>query len=215
MITHDAYRAVTFRSGKAGMMKTVLNSTRLLNLALRMREMVEGNVPGDVVECGVGGSALTLAREILDSDRTLWLYDTFSGLPYPGKHDGATAVFHAGQNVVSTDEVIKSLTYGLRFPAERLQIVAGHFSDSFDRDPRPREIALLHVDADWYDSVWLCLDAWYDKISVGGVVILDDFGYWSGCRQAFYEFIVKNKVTPAPLLNRSNEAAWWIKGEGR
>lgn len=193
-------------------MKTVVNHARLLNLALRTREVLERNVPGDVVECGVGGSALVLAKEILETNRHLWLYDTFVGLPEPRREDGPRAPRYVGCNALDPNDVLKSVR-GLGFPFERLRIVAGNFSETFERSgPHPKKIALLHVDCDWYESVQLCLTRWYNRVSVGGIVILDDYGYWPGCRQAFYEFSTLWKVRP--LLNRWDEAAWWVKGEG-
>ena len=49
-------------------------------------------------------------------------------------------------------------------------------------------IALLHIDADWYESVKLVLERLYDRVSPGGFVVLDDYGYWEGCRRAWSEF---------------------------
>lgn len=192
-------------------MKTVLNSTRLLNLALRTREVIEAEIPGDIIECGVGGSALVLAKELLNTKRNLWLYDTFKGLPEPGTKDGPRAPQYVGCNAVTAEEVAESIT-NMGFSPGNLLCVEGLFYESFYWQPQPQTIALLHIDADWYESVHLCLNHWYHQVSIGGIIILDDFGYWPGCRQAFYEFVHTFDIRP--MLNRCNEAAWWIKGEG-
>ena len=71
-------------------------------------------------------------------------------------------------------------------------------------------IAFLHIDADWYDSVQLALETFYDRVSTGGVIILDDFGHWEGCREAFYDFAADRGIKP--LLERfGHTQAYWIK----
>src|SRR5206468_12484893 len=53
----------------------------------------------------------------------------------------------------------------------------------------PELVSILHIDADWYDSVLLALNTFYDRVAEGGIVVLDDFGHKEGCREAFYDFI--------------------------
>jgi hypothetical protein len=48
---------------------------------------------------------------------------------------------------------------------------------------------LLHIDGDWYDSVKSCLDNLYDKVTPGGIIQFDDYGYWRGARKAIDEFL--------------------------
>ena len=45
------------------------------------------------------------------------------------------------------------------------------------------------MDADWYQSVKLCLETFYDRVASGGYVVFDDYGYWEGCRRAVDEFL--------------------------
>jgi O-methyltransferase len=76
----------------------------------------------------------------------------------------------------------------------------------------PERVALLHCDADWYDSVHIVLRTFYPLIPPGGCVILDDFGYWEGCREAFYDFCLQRGEKP--LLERLEaDQAYWIKGK--
>ena len=49
-------------------------------------------------------------------------------------------------------------------------------------------IALLHVDADWYQSVREVLEHLFARVAPGGFVVLDDYGYWQGCRRAWEEY---------------------------
>ncbi len=57
-----------------------------------------------------------------------------------------------------------------------------------------REIAILHIDADLYESVKLCLEKFYDSVQPGGYIVLDDYGDWEGCRIATDEFLKKRAL---------------------
>jgi O-methyltransferase len=171
------------------------------------------NIPGDLVECGVcnGGSAAALSLALRQSQRRLWLYDSFEGLPTPGALDGPAAGEFAGQCIGTVDNVKRALDI-VGWPEGRRVIRKGWFSDTF-MEPLPPEIALLHIDADWYDSCLLALRTFYDRVSDGGIILLDDFGHWEGCREAFYDFIADRHLKP--LLERfGHTQAFWVKGRG-
>ncbi len=87
----------------------------------------------------------------------------------------------------------------------------GWFSQTFNQ-PLPESVALLHCDADWFESVLLTVRTFYDLIPDGGIVVLDDFGWWEGARRAFYVFC--RETGEEPLLNRIGRIqAFWIKGK--
>lgn len=69
------------------------------------------------------------------------------------------------------------------FPLERAELRKGFFNESFVAHSVPASIAVLHVDADYYQSVLLTLETFYDRVAEGGVVILDDFGSFTGARK--------------------------------
>lgn len=171
-------------------------------------------VKGDIVECGVynGGSAAILARAILDcQDRKLWLYDTFKGLPSPDlPKDGSLAEEYAGEFQGSIDMVAQVLRR-TGFPLERTILRKGAFRDTF-KEPLPKAVALLHIDADWHKSVLGALQTFYPLIQEGGIIILDDFGHWEGAREAFYDFCAERDVKP--LIERAGYThAFWRKGQ--
>ena len=86
----------------------------------------------------------------------------------------------------------------------------GWFENTF-KMPLPEKIAFLHIDADWYASVTLALDTFYDRVEDGGIIVLDDFGHWEGCRESYYDFVQKKNIKP--LLERfGHTIAFWIKG---
>jgi len=168
-------------------------------------------IEGDFVECGVcnGGSAAAIACAFRGTKRHVWLYDSFEGLPEPNNVDGTDARDWVGKCLGSEDRVREALTLA-RFPEEDYTIRKGWFQDTFHQ-ALPGVISLLHIDADWYESVMFSLDTFYDRVSDGGIVVLNDFGHWEGCREAFYDFAQKRNLRPV-LERVGHTEAYWIKG---
>lgn len=157
----------------------------------RLAQVVDGDgVAGDVVECGVyqGGSAALLGYTLrqMSGPRHLWLFDSFQGLPPPTALDGARAQSRAG-TLAAGEARVRQLLHRVRAPEERIHIVPGWFQETFPRTQVER-VALLHIDADWYQSVKLCLEHFYDRLAPGAIVVLDDYGVWPGCEAAFQDF---------------------------
>jgi len=177
---------------------TVVDIARLKMLYKLTKEIDIASVPGDIVECGVfkGGSAVLITRAAHRShfDRRIWLYDSFEGLPRPTKEDGSEALerFHEGWNRGDMSEV-KKLFETFSVLDSRVHFVKGYFHDTF-QSISMSQIALLHIDADWYHSVKLCLERFYEFVQPGGFIALDDYGRWEGCRKATDEFIEKHNL---------------------
>ena len=191
-----------------------LNSFRMMRLVYRVRgytavfvprlvalyklseEINQRSVPGDIVECGVynGGSAAIMASLCQKSpvNRNVWLFDSFEGLPKPTDKDGNEALAYEGWCHGDLSKV-KEVLRKLRIPESRVHIVKGWFQDTFPNVEIP-EIAILHIDADWYESVKLCLEKFYDRVLPGGYIVLDDYGDWEGCRIATDEFLQKRAL---------------------
>lgn len=169
---------------------TLTRSSRLNVLYTLVRDLGRRRVPGDIVECGVyrGGSAAVMAAASGHA-RDLHLFDSFQGLPPPGEKDGRLARenFHEGWCEGDVDEV-RGLLGRLHFPESRLHIHKGWFHETLPA-AEVKQIALLHIDADWYDSVILCLRVLYDRVPVGGYIVLDDYGRWEGCTRATNDFL--------------------------
>lgn len=180
---------------------TMSANARLHGLYRAVRHVVEGGIPGDVVECGTarGGSAalMGLTLERLRAPRTLWVFDTFEGIPPPTADDPDEAIarLYTGQFRGEQSEV-EALFARLGILA-RSRLVKGLFQDTVATAP-VRQIAVLHLDGDWYESVKVCLDHLYDRVSPGGVVQIDDYGHWEGARKAVDEFMRDRRIT-APL----------------
>jgi O-methyltransferase len=169
-------------------------------LLFRMHELAtevqERGVPGDIVECGTwnGGSLALLGAAM--PGRDAWAFDSFEGLPEPSGEDPAVvrSGWYRGWNLGSPARVAEAWARcGL--PAERLHVVKGWFERTFPETEIPA-IAVLHIDADWYASVRLCLETWYDRVSSGGAVILNDWNLYAGADRAVSDFLASRADAP-------------------
>ncbi len=189
---------------------TLIDKERGLTLWKLLNYINMSNIKGDVVECGCykGGSSAIL-RASMGQNRRLWIYDSFQGMPETSERDGIEASKYIGACKASVDDVLNILKLTGAKENEYF-IIEGWFHETLKKR-LPREVGLLHIDADWYESVMIVLETFYPRIAIGGCVILDDFGYWEGCREAFYEFCFKHHERP--LLERvGTSQAYWIKG---
>ena len=186
---------------------TMCSNARLRGLYRAVRYVVGHGIEGDIVECGSarGGSAALMALTLrrLNARRKLWLFDTFEGLPAPTSQDPdfELADLFTG-SCVGTVEEVRGLFQRLQV-AEDVAFVKGLFQETLPITPIDN-IAVLHIDGDWYESVKTCLDALYDKVVPGGVVQFDDYGYWAGARKAVDEFLAARAIgTPLQRLDYS------------
>jgi hypothetical protein len=199
---------------------TMTTPRRIAALCDSVEHVVRAGVPGAVVECGVwkGGSmmaaALTLMR-LGATDRDLYLFDTFQGMPPPtdadvfSAYDGYSPMRHwrrrrrsGGANAwhyVPAGEVREALL-STGYPPERVHLVEGRVEDTLPA-AAPREIALLRLDTDWYESTRHELEHLYPRLSPGGVLILDDYGHYQGARRAVDEYFAETGER-RPLLTR-------------
>jgi O-methyltransferase len=133
-------------------------------------------VPGAIVDCGVwnGGSSLLMSRGA--PSRSVWVFDSFEGMPAPTEADGAGASEWIGVARGSVERVREAFDrYGTGAP---LHIVEGWFEETLARSaPSIGPIALLHIDADWYESMRVALETLYPLVVAGGCIAIDDYGH--------------------------------------
>jgi len=189
---------------------------RMYALYQAVRYVIEADIPGAVVECGVwrGGSCMLAALTMMQVGdlRQIWLYDTFEGMTEPSEHDvrwdGTVASqryreLGGGQHwcFASLEEVVCNMG-STGYPADKLVFVKGPVEQTL-MQRAPESIALLRLDTDWYESTWIELEVLFPRMSRGSVLIVDDYGWWAGARKAVREFLSRNQV--AMLLNRIDE----------
>jgi O-methyltransferase len=196
---------------------TLVSVERIHNLyALAHRIEAEG-IPGDAVECGVcnGGTAALIARTATRSklNRIVWLLDSFQGMPKVTDEDadgpgGDSAKAHVGKEV-GMEASVRDVLDRVGAKMDRVQIIAGWFQDTFPL-VTAKKIALLNIDADWYESVKLCLDTFYDRVVPGGFISIDDYGHWPGCKRAVDEFLNQRGIS-TELRSVDYTARWFQK----
>jgi O-methyltransferase len=191
---------------------TMVGPARIQNLSRLAQRIEDERIPGDVVECGVykGGTAAILARSATRSPlpRTVWLFDTFQGMPPATAADGSEADGWVG-SLVSSPAHVENLLRRTGADLSRVRIVPGLFQHTFPSLRIP-QIALLNIDADWYESVKLCLETFYNAVVPRGFISIDDYGAWPGCRRAVDEFF-QSRSLPYPLQPVDSTAHWFQK----
>jgi hypothetical protein len=194
---------------------TVMPYSRLANIYELSRFLNKEGLAGSFVECGVmnGGSAGIIASLAHGkAPRSVWLFDSWEGLPEPGEHDIDFRGEKGQKGIALGSEArVRDLLFQrLRLSPERIHMMRGWFQNTV---PVCREqigaIALLHLDCDWYESLQFCLETLYDLVVPGGIVVVDDYGYWRGSRVALEEFLARRQLTPT--VQRVDIAVWFRK----
>ena len=155
--------------------------------------------PGDVCEFGVaqGATSALLAAEIAATDRRLYLFDSFAGLPAPSAEDvlihdifGLGAIErYAGQMRSPESEVIERLD-AVAFPPARRHIMKGWLAETLRRPDAPRRVAFAYVDLDFYRPIAEALAFLDGRTAPGARIVVDDYGFFSaGAQQATDEFV--------------------------
>jgi O-methyltransferase len=203
---------------------TMTSPEKLYALILATRYVHEHGIPGDVVECGVwrGGSMQAVAKTLLslgDTSRSLHLFDTYEGMPPPTeedrRQDGKSAAELLAANdkdkgiwAVATLDDVQAGMAQVPYPADQVHFVKGMVEETIPAQA-PEQIAILRLDTDWYASTKHELDALYPRLSPGGVLLIDDYGWWQGSRRAVDEFLAETKARL--LLLRMDEGRVAVK----
>lgn len=179
--------------------------------------VIRCGIAGDFVECGVykGGSAMVAAmsfQKFGDLSRRFHLYDTFEGMTEPTPRDvdfaGRSPIDHlakwgtasmGGMANSPMDEVRRNLSL-TKFPEDRFVLIRGKVEETLPSQMPDGPIAILRLDTDWYESTYHELVHLFPRLSSGGVIIVDDYGFWRGSRDACDEYFRQNNVRV--LLNR-------------
>jgi O-methyltransferase len=197
---------------------TMVGRKRLDNIENCLARVKKDDVPGDVAETGVWrGGASIFMKGCLTAwdmrDRTVWVADSFEGLPVPSLPQDAGYDFSVAKVpilAVGIDEVRENFRrYDLL--DDNVRFLKGWFRDTLHVAPI-RELALLRLDGDLYESTMDSLKALCGKVSPGGFVIIDDFNDFEPCRRAVLEFRQQQGIEdPIEMIDWSG--AYWRKSE--
>lgn len=172
-------------------------------------KVLSDNIEGDYVECGVwrGGLSCLVLNEIVStqSNKKMWLYDTFEGMTAPTEHDiyfdgsAAKETFETCKNdsgtasdwckaeieIVSSNLERVSSSY-----KEIVSLIKGPVEETLSVDENlPEIISLMRLDTDWYESTKIELEKFWPRLSKQGFIILDDYSSWLGQKKAVDEFL--------------------------
>jgi hypothetical protein len=220
---------------------TMLPDDRLQSLWRQAIHCEQTPIPGQFVECGVwkGGAVAVMCLANLRHGlqrRHVHLFDAFTDICEPdadldgeravkevekwaevpgkgGRLRPLTGIYRSIGGPGSIEENKRLLEDILKYDREFLHYHVGWFQDTLPAlnsdDVGP--IAILRIDADWYHSTKLCLEFLFDKVVQGGFVIIDDYGYYPGCKKAVDEF-VRDNISPVPFLHAIDSSGiYWIK----
>ena len=191
-----------------------VSKERFLSLYQSVNYIYKNNIPGDLVECGVfkGGSAMMMAYSMQEfnkdhnEEKKLWLYDTFEGMANPSVHDenilNQKATYELKKNKKKENQndiwAYSPMSYvdknikktGIN--QKNIVFIKGLVENTL-LNIKPKKISLLRLDTDFYESTKKELEELYPLLEVGGVIIIDDYGHWKGCKKAVDEYFIDKK----------------------
>lgn len=203
---------------------SMTGEARLLALIDAVRYCVHRDIPGAFAECGVwrGGSVLAMLltlKQLGVDDREVHLFDTFEGMTEPTDED--TSPFHPPAREIwereagspfqilfdgrtNSEGAVREVMLTSGYPIERIHFEVGPVEQTLPA-AAPDELALLRLDTDWYGSTRHELQHLYPRLVQGGVLIVDDYGHWNGCKRAVDEYF-STEADPL-LFNRIDYSA--------
>jgi O-methyltransferase len=192
---------------------SMTSDERLWTTVMACKHVINRNIDGDFVECGVwrGGNAMLAASifKLYKSSKRVYLFDTFSGMTKPTYRDRrisdngrAMETFIRKQKertewaYASVRDVTNNfIKAGLL--SDNVIFVQGDVITTLDIDQNlPTKVSVLRLDTDWNESTKKELDVLYPRLSIGGVLIIDDYGHWAGSKEATDEFFAANNRRP-------------------
>lgn len=196
---------------------TMTSAQNMFALYGAVKHLAQAGVAGDIVECGVwrGGSCVIAALTLMacgQANRDLWLYDTYSGMAQPTEFDqpigvGRSVVQHDPMKIWDSQRIddtqsrwchatlddVQNNMRATGYPHERVHYVKGKVEETL-LSQRPGPIACLRLDTDWYESTRDELTHLFPLLAPGGILILDDYGFWAGQKKAVDEYFQRHGV---------------------
>jgi O-methyltransferase len=186
-----------FRKYKREKFTMLSERAGVANLLLCVERAPSG---GCIVECGVWRGGMSAAMADALPGRAHFLFDSFEGLPAAKEIDGPAALNWqrdtASPGYFDNCRAERSFAEkAMRMSAAReFHLIQGWFDKTLPGLKLPEPIAVLRLDADWYESTMACLNALYPQVMPGGLVILDDYYTWDGCARAVHDYLSMRKT---------------------
>jgi O-methyltransferase len=191
---------------------------RIFCLLRAIQHVDNNNLEGDFVECGVWkGGNLILFKKMIEKlnikDKKIYGFDTFEGMSEPTDHDsdgdgylgGFKAEYYMSKQKkdVNIDNIhsyapiniVEQNFINNTDNMDNLILIKGKVEDTLKVQSNiPEKISILRLDTDWYESTKIELEILYPRLVKNGVLIIDDYGEWSGSRKATNEFFKDKKI---------------------
>ena len=200
-------------SNRAEDAETMLGTRQLDQMQAAITDVVRQDVPGDLLEAGVWRGGMTIfmrgvLKALNENMRSVWVVDSFEGLPTISEHEKSASWWRGGDMAIPIDKVRDNFA---RFNLldDRVRFLKGYFSDSLPSAPI-RQLAVLRLDADLYESTRDVLTHLYPKLSPGGYCIVDDYRNLGDCQRAVDEYRQLHNVTD-PIEFIDTRAVYWKK----
>jgi hypothetical protein len=174
---------------------------------------------GAIIECGTWRGGMSAGMiEIAGREKTYHFFDSFEGLPAAGERDGERAMEYQRDTTSPTyfDNCTASLAEFERtissagLSPTNVGIHKGFFQDTLPQFACP-SIAVLRLDADWYDSTMICLAKFWDYMLPGGLLLIDDYHVWEGCTRAVHAFLANRDATESIKQGPLGRVAFILK----
>jgi hypothetical protein len=196
---------------------TMVGLKRLDNIQWCMEDVLARGVPGDFIEAGAWrGGAPILMRAVLKvnhvTDRTVWVADSFEGLPKPNGKDfpaDSGSDLHENDILAVTQVTVEQNFRRFGLLDDRVRFVKGWFKDSLSRAPIDR-LAVLRLDGDLYESTMESLDSLYPRLSSGGYCIIDDYYSLAACGKAVDDYRERSGIKEE-IVRIDRYGAYWKK----
>lgn len=190
---------------------TMTSIERLYALYKAVEYAVRRDVPGDFVECGVwrGGSVMMMALALrrLGATRRIHCFDTFEGMPPPTNSDVQHETGEAAAAILARTpkrdgdymwataglDLVRQNVHSTGYPTDLVSYHQGLVEETIPTNA-PEGISLLRLDTDWYKSTKHELIHLYPRLARGEILILDDYGFWRGARQATDEYVAESDL---------------------
>ena len=189
--------------------ETMIGLRRLDNLEACVTDVLHRKIQGDLIETGVWrGGASIFMRAILkvygDTSRLVWVADSFQGLPPPNPErypaDKGDRLWTFSQLAISLDQVKANFAkYGML--DDQVRFLVGWFRDTLPRLDANR-FCRASIGRGIYESTMDALRNLYPKLSVGGYVIVDDYGAVPACKAAVDDFRAEHSIADRTRTNR-------------
>ena len=158
---------------------------------------------GDVCEFGVGQGVISalLSYEIINTNKNIWLFDSFEGFAKPSDKDilmndildlGSVEAYQGGMSF--PEDMVRARLSDIHFPPDRLRILPGFIDKTIHGPNLPQMVCFAYVDFDFYEPILTALHFLDTVIQPGGFIIVDDYDFFSkGVKSAVDEFFESRK----------------------